>query len=475
MNATSDRLLPAEPSLRALAAELYAGVAGLPIVSPHGHVEARLFVDPATRFGSPVDLFVLPDHYVTRMLYSQGVPLEALGLGENGERDHRRIWELFCRHFYLFRGTPSGLWLELELEEVFGIRERIEPGNAARLYDRLAEMLAGPEFAPRALFERFRVEVLCTTDPAADPLDDHRALRASGWGGRVLPTFRPDAVLALDRAGWREAVRRLGQAAGMEIGDYRSFVRALERRRESFKAMGAVAADHGVLVPAAQELPPGEAETLFQRALAGESLPGDAARFGAHMLMESARMSCEDGLAMQLHPGSWRDHSREVAERFGPDRGGDIPVATEFTRNLLPLLDRYGSHPNLTLIVFTLDEATYARELAPLAGFYPALKLGPPWWFHDSLNGMRRYFDQVMETAGLYNTAGFNDDTRAFCSIPARHEVWRRAAAGWVAGLVARRIIDRRDGAEMMTALAVGLARTAYKLGSPRTERNPER
>jgi glucuronate isomerase len=474
-----DRLFPPDPATRSLARELYEPVAALPIVSPHGHVHPGLFSDPRASFGSPAELLIIPDHYVTRMLYSQGIPLEKLGIppsphlrhpspfqgeGPGVETDHRKIWRTFCANFHLFRGTPSGLWLTHELNEVFGLHEKPSAANADQLYDRLAEKLAAPEFAPRALFERFSLEVLCTTDAATDPLEHHQALRASGWQGQIRPTFRPDAVLNLDAPDWKPALAQLSAVSGLDVVDYASFIRALEQRREFFKSMGATATDHAALTPATAELTPAEAETLFQRALQGQATPAEAARFTAHMLMEMARMSCEDGLVMQLHPGSFRNHNQVDFQQFGPDKGGDIPVQTEYTRSLLPLLNKYGHDSRLTLILFTLDETAYARELAPLAGHYPAVKLGPPWWFHDSPNGMARYFDQVMETAGLDNTAGFNDDTRAFCSIPARHDVWRRMSANWVAGLVLRHRIDLDDAHEMMSALAVGLARRASRL-----------
>lgn len=461
-----DRFFSSNPTL---ARRLYEPVASLPILSPHGHVDPRLFADPQATFGSPADLFIIPDHYVTRMLYSQGISLESLLPSPNGRRagdegEHRAIWQLFCANFHLFRGTPSGVWLTHELNEVFGIDEKPSAANADRLYDLIAEKLASPEFSPRALFERFNIEVLCTTDSATDTLEHHQAIRQSGWKGNIRPTFRPDAVVNLDAPNWRQNIDQLSAVSGVDVADYASYIRALEQRRAFFKQMGATATDHAALTPAAAELTSAEAESIFQRALKGQATSADAARFTAHMLMEMARMSLEDGLVMQLHPGSLRNHNRLIFEKFGLDKGADIPIQTEYTRNLLPLLNRYGNDTRLTLIVFTLDETSYSRELAPLAGHYPALKLGPPWWFHDSLNGMARYFDQVMETAGLYNTAGFNDDTRAFCSIPARHDVWRRAAANWVASLVARHIVDMDDAQEMMTELAVGLAKRAYRL-----------
>jgi glucuronate isomerase len=356
------------------------------------------------------------------------------------------------------------VWLELELGEVFGFTRRLDGANAQEAYDQIAACLARPEFQPRRLFERFNIEVLSTTDPAWDRLEAQQSLRASDWKGDIRPCFRPDGVVNLDMQGWRANIAKLGEATGLEIDSYARFVQALEAQRAYFKSMGAVATDHAALVPRAELLPAAEAEVIFQRALLGVSERGDAERFTGHMLMEMARMSIEDGLVMQIHSGSLRNHNPQIFERFGLDKGADIPIAGEFTRNLRPLLERFGNDPRLRLILFTLDESTYARELAPLAGHYPSVLLGPPWWFHDSPNGMRRYFDQVIETTGLYNTAGFNDDTRAFPSIPARHQVWRRVSANWLAGQTLHGLITESDAAELMGELASGLARKAYRL-----------
>ncbi len=464
----ADRYFGPGDRQKALARELYEPVAGLPLICPHGHVDPRLLADPDYDFGSPVDLLIIPDHYIFRMLYSQGVALEDLGIprqdGAPVERDHRKIWQTFAEHFYLFRATPTGIWLNQELYEVFGVREKLDGATAQAIYDQIAARIAAPEFRPRRLFEQFNIEVLCTTDAATDPLDHHRAIRESGWAGCVRPTFRPDAVVNLDAEGWRANIDRLSAISGIEVTGYAAFIRALEDRRAFFKAMGARATDHAALTAQTGPLGEREADAIFGRALRGEATAEDAARFTGHMLIEMARMSVEDGLVMQLHVGSWRNHNRALFERFGRDKGADIPIRGEFTRALLPLLDAYGNDPRLTLILFTLDETTYARELAPLAGHYPAIKIGPPWWFNDSLNGMARYFDQVVETAGIYNTAGFNDDTRAYPSIPARHDVWRRASANWLAGLVLRGIVDREGAAAMMGDLAYGLAKRAYHL-----------
>lgn len=463
-----DRYFSPEPRQKEIAQQLYHQVARLPLICPHGHVDPRVFADPNYFFGSPGDLFIIPDHYVFRMLYSQGVPLEKLGIprqdGGAVEQDHRKIWQTCADYFYLFRGTPTGMWLAYELRVLFGVKQKLTSETAQSIYDQIVEKLAAPEFRPRRLYEQFNVEVLCTTDAATDPLEHHRALRASGWQGRIVPTFRPDAVVNLDVLNWRKNIDVLSQVSGIDVRDYRSFIRALENRRAHFKQMGAMATDQGVTSPYTNELSEIAVDAIFQRALSGQATADDAAQFTGHMLMEMARMSVEDGLVMQLHPGSFRNHNAALCEEFGTDKGADIPVPTEYTRNLRSLLNKYGNDTRFTLILFTLDETTYGRELAPLAGHYPSVKLGPPWWFFDSLYGMARYFDLVMETAGIYNTVGFNDDTRAFASIPARHDLWRRASVNWLAGLVARGIVDMDDAAEMARAMAYDLAKRAYKL-----------
>lgn len=443
----------------ALALQLYQSAASLPYICPHGHVDPRLFADPDYQFGSPVDLLIIPDHYIFRMLYSQGISLDALGIhGGEVEKDHRKIWQLFAEHFYLFRGTPTGIWIRDELVSVFGITDKLNGENAQKIYDMLAEKLAQPEFSPLRLFERFNIEVLATTDAATDTLEYHQKIQ----GKRIIPTFRPDAVVNLDTENWLHNIEKLSQISGIEIRNYATFIQALENRRAFFKLMGAVATDHAALTAHTEVLP--NPDAIFQKALKGQLSEDDARRFTGHMLIEMARMSLEDGLVMQLHVGSLRNHNPFIFERYGRDKGADIPIRTEFTRALKPLLDKFGNDPRLTLILFTLDETTYSRELAPLAGHYPALRLGPPWWFFDSLNGMQRFFEQVMETAGLYNTVGFNDDTRAFLSIPARHDVWRRASARWLADLVRRSILDEADAHDMMAEMAYHLARRAYKL-----------
>ncbi len=461
-----DRYFDANPVVRNVARSLYQKVAALPLVCPHGHVDPRILAEN-TPFPDPASLIVIPDHYIFRMLYSQGIPLESLGIprvdGVPVETDSRKIWQLFADYFYLFRGTPTSNWLRHELESVFGVTEPLTSRSAMRVYDAIAEKLSQPEFRPRALFERFNIEVLCTTDAATDSLDYHQQIRDSGWSGRVLPTFRPDAVVNILHPLWREQIERLGDSSGIEVNDYRTYIRAIEQRRSFFKQMGATATDHAVVTMFTGELSPEEAESLFAVALAGTASEDDAVRFTGHMLMEFARMSTDDGLVMQIHPGSNRNHNQWIYERFGPDRGCDIPRATEYTRNLVPLLNKYGNEARLRIVLFTLDEATYSRELAPLAGHYPVLRLGPPWWFFDSIEGMLRYRRAVTETAGLYNTAGFNDDTRAFLSIPARHDLCRRVDAGYLADLVTRHIIEMDEAEEMIVDLAYHLAKSTYR------------
>jgi glucuronate isomerase len=451
----------------ALGLDLYRGVAELPIVSPHGHIDVRLLADPAARLDPPGRLFVTTDHYVVRMLYSQGVPLERAGLlpRDAGEPvEDRAIWQLLADNVHLFALTPTGLWLRETLATVFGIEEPLDSASAERIYAQVEEQLAAPAFAPRALLDRFRVECLSTTDSAGSPLAGHRALLDEQPGFRIRPTFRPDAVVALDSSGWRESVTELEATVDREIGDYATFISALVDRRSAFRALGATATDHAVTGADTTRLADREASALFAQALGDTASPAEARRFEAHMLNEFARMSCDDGLVMQLHAGSLRDHNRPLAERFGRDIGGDIPVATDWTRGLRPLLEACGNDPAFGLVLFTLDESTYSRELAPLAGHYPAVSLGCPWWFHDSASGIDRFLDAVTETAGLYNLAGFVDDARALTALPARHDLWRRRTCGWLARKVEAGFLDEEHAHRLASELAYGLVRRAYRI-----------
>ncbi len=467
MTLHDDRYFDPDPVVRAIARDLYSAVRDEPLVCPHGHVDPVLFAlnEP---FEDPVDLIVLPDHYLFRMLHSQGIPLESLGLraadGAPVEKDRRRIWQVFADNFHLFAGTPTGMWLSHELAEVFGVTGKLDSTTGQQIYDEIDVQLKKPEFLPRGLFERFNIAVLTTTDRATDRLEHHQTIRGSGWGGRVIPCFRPDEVIDIAGATWRASIDLLAEVSGVAIGSYRDFVRALEQRREFFRTMGALSTDQGVRSPLTHELSPAEADALFARALRGEASADDGRAFSAHMLVEMARMSIDDGLVMQIHPGSFRNHNDSLFERFGPDKGADIPMGTEFTRNLHVLLNKFGNDSRFSLIVFTLDESAYSRELAPLAGHYPALKLGPPWWFHDSVEGMVRYREATTGTAGIYNTVGFNDDTRSLPSIPARHDLSRRVDANWLARLCASHVIDKSEAENMIGELASGLAKRAYKL-----------
>src|ERR1700722_8720629 len=462
----ANRLFPADGEARSVAARLYETVRDLPIISPHGHTDPRWFAfnEP---FPNPTALFIQPDHYIFRMLYSQGVSLESLGIPQLDGKEHadpREVWRIFARHYYLFRGTPTRLWLDYAFENQFGLKERLNGDNADEYYDQIAKALETPEYRPRALFEKFNIEVLATTDSPLDSLEYHQAIRDSGWKGRVLPTFRPDAVIDAEYAGLLDNIERLGAITGENIGTYKGYLNALRSRRAFFKSMGATATDHGHLTAMTADLDPATAESLYARILSGRSNPQEQEIFQAQMLTEMAGMSVEDGLTMQLHPGSVRNHNRSLYAKFGRDKGADIPSATEYARNLRPLLSKYGNDPRLTFILFTLDETSYSRELAPLAGHYPALYLGPPWWFHDSPEGMMRFREQATETAGFYNTVGFNDDTRAFLSIPARHDVARRVDCAFLGRLVAEHRLDEDEAFDLIHQLTVGLVRKAYKL-----------
>jgi glucuronate isomerase len=460
-----DRCFSPEARQRDVARSLFDAVEHLPLVCPHGHVPPRLLAEDAP-LGDPASMLVVPDHYVVRMLYSQGVAMEDLGIprrdGGPGERDPRAIWRRFCEHFHLFAGTPTGLWLKQELIDIFEVDQRPSAETADALFDHLTERLSRPEYRPRALYQRLGVEVLCTTDAATDGLGRHQQLQREGYA--VRPTFRPDAVIDPTRDDWRSSLELLGQRSGIEIADYDGFLRALEARRSAFRQAGATATDHASFTAEVRWLDAGSAAATFDRLLSGRADALDRGRFATHMLAEMARMSADDGLVMQLHVGSLRDHHEGLYERFGRDVGADIPVATDWTRALRPLLNRLGADPGFTLVVFTLDESTYGRELAPLAGHYPALRLGAPWWFFDSVLGMERYLDAVVETAGIFNLAGFNDDTRAFPSIRARHDVWRRVSCNWLAGRVVRGLIDEDVAPSLARALAYDQAKSTYRL-----------
>ena len=462
-----DLLFPGDERTRAVARNLYTEVKGLPIVSPHGHTEPRWYAldEP---FPDPAQLLIVPDHYVFRMLFSQGVKLEDLGVptldGSPFETDGRTIWRRFCENYHLFRGTPTRLWFDYTLSNLFGVDELPSAGNSDRLYDRIGECLARPAYRPRALYERFNIEVISTTDGALDPLAWHAKIRESGWKGRVVPAYRPDAVVDPDFEGFSANLDRLGEITGADTGSWSGYLDAHRARRAYFKEFGATSSDHGHATADTANLAKAEAAALFDKVRSGKADASERRLFRAQMLTEMAKMSLDDGLVLQIHPGSFRNHAPAVMAKFGRDKGFDIPTRTDYVTALKPLLDAVGLERDLTVILFTLDETSYARELAPLAGVYPALKLGPAWWFHDSPEGMRRFREMTTETAGFYNTVGFNDDTRAFPSIPARHDIARRVDCAFLARLVAEHRLREDEAYELARELAYGLAKKAYRL-----------
>jgi glucuronate isomerase len=458
-----DRLFPAEESARKIARALYATIKNLPIISPHGHTQASWFAQN-TPFPDPATLFVQPDHYVFRMLYSQGVSMDELGIGQAKIADPRKVWRLFASHYYLFRGTPTRIWLDYAFQEQFGLTERLSEKTADLYYDAIDAKLRTPEFLPRALYERFNIEVLSTTDSPTDSLDAIKAIRASGWKGRVIPAFRPDPVVDPDFIGFKELIPKLGEQTEENTSKWSGYLNALRKARARFKELGCTSTDHGHPTARTADLPASEAEALFGKVIGGKASSEEKELFRAQMLTEMAQMSLEDGLVMQIHPGAVRNHNRKVLEKYGRDMGADIPSPTDFVHALRPLLNKVGNEKNLTIILFMLDESTISRELAPLAGHYPCLRLGPPWWFHDSPEGMMRFRQQATESAGFYNTVGFNDDTRAFLSIPARHDVARRIDCAFLGNLVAQHRLNEDEAFEVAHDLTYGLVKKAYRL-----------
>jgi glucuronate isomerase len=468
MRLDPDRLLPSDPATRAIARRLYERVAGLAIISPHGHVDAALLADNQA-FADPAELLIRRDHYVTRLIHAAGVPLEQLGVSERAGGSvgvsPREVWRTFCEHWYLFAGTASGYWLTAGLVELFGIDLDPCAENSDRLFDTIQEALASPEFRPRALFERFAIEVLATTDDPLDDLGAHAALAADpSFAGRVIPTFRPDAYLQPLAPGWADRVARLTESSGSGASSYGGYLDALADRRRYFVAHGAVSADHAMVQPLSVELSQSDAAALFARGLAGELSAAEAAVFSGHMLTEMARMSVEDGLVMTLHPGVYRNHSSDAFARFGPDTGHDIPLATSYVEELRPLLERYGENPDFHLVLFTVDETTFSREIAPLAGFYPSVYIGAPWWFLDAPDAILRFRAAVTETAGFYRGAGFVDDTRAFLSIPARHDTSRRLDSAYLARLVREGRLELEAAERIAVDLVDTLPRKVFKL-----------
>ena len=461
-----DRLFPVESTARAIARRIFAETENLPIVSPHGHTDPRWYAQDEA-FPDPATLFVVPDHYIFRMLYSQGFRLQDLGVGRKtpmSPDEARTVWRLFASNYQLFVGTPTRLWLDHSFETLFGFDKRLSSGNADSYYDAIADRLQTPEFRPRALFQRFNIEVIATTESPLDPLASHEAIRASGWNGRVVTAYRPDPVVDPEFFGFRANIDAFGAITGCDTLNWQGYLDAHRKRRAFFKGYGATSTDHGHPSARTADLPKAEAEALFAKVISGSFTSDEAELFRGQMLTEMAAMSLDDGLVMQIHPGSSRNHNRQIFEHFGRDMGADIPTRTDYVHALKPLLDRFGNEAELTIILFTLDETSYSRELAPLAGHYPCLKLGPPWWFFDSPDGMMRFRELATETAGFYNTVGFNDDTRAYLSIPARHDVARRVDAAYLGNMVAAHRIDEDEARDIAVKLAYTLAKEAYRL-----------
>lgn len=467
------RLFPADPTTRAITQSLYDDIKNLPIVSPHGHTDPLWFAENQA-FSDPSSLLIKPDHYVFRMLCSQGIRLEDLGVetcdGSAVESDPRRIWQVLANHWTLFRGTPSRMWLDHVFAEVFGIDEVLNPDTVNAIYDHIDAKLRTPEFLPRALFERFNIEVIATTESPLNGMQHHLKLADDPWQvnalgrKRVVTAYRPDPVVDPEFDGFVGNLEKFGAMTGEDTFTWNGYLQAHRIRRADFKKLGATSTDHGHPSARTADLNDAEIQKLFAIVRSGQASAADAELFRAQMLTEMAQMSIEDGLVMQIHPGSWRNHSATMLARFGRDKGFDIPRGTEYTAALKPLLDKLGMDPRLSIILFTLDETSYSRELAPLAGVYPSLKLGPAWWFFDAPEGMRRFRELTTETAGFANTVGFNDDTRAFLSIPARHDVARRVDCAYLARLVAEHRVTEQEAHDLAHDLAYRLAKRAYKL-----------
>lgn len=460
------RLLPADPGVREIALRLYEAVRDRPIISPHGHVNPQLLVDNQP-FVDPTSLLLQPDHYVTRLLHASGVSLTDLGVAEGPlpEPRARQAWRLLCANWSVFRGTPVRYWFDSEFGDIFGITQRPSAANADDLYDQIAAKLAEPAFRPRALLDQFGIAIMATTDDPADDLAAHRAIAQDPtFTTRVIPTFRPDRYLEPAAAGWADAVKGLGAAAQVDVGDYHGYITALQERRRYFIAHGATSADHSHRDAITEPLDPADAQRIYHLAINNQATDEEATAFRRHMLLEMARMSCDDGLVMTLHPAVYRNHHPATFTRYGADTGHDIPIAVEFTRALQPLLERYGTHPNLHLVLFTLDADVYSREIGPLAGFYPTVYAGVPWWFLDNPSEIRTFQHSVTEIAGLSRLSGFIDDTRAFCSIPARHDMSRRLDAGFLAGLVAEHRLDEDEALDSLTGLVTDQPRKVFKL-----------
>jgi glucuronate isomerase len=456
-------LFPADPATRGIARDLYDSVANAPIISPHGHVSPSLLIDDEP-FSDPTDLLITHDHYVTRVLHSAGFSLDELGVGQGVSADPRAVWRILAENWHRYAGTATGYWLTREFATLFGITDDLSAETADSTYDQIAATLLEPDFRPRALFERFGIEVLATTDDPLDALAGHAALAADPtFHGRVLPTFRPDLYLDPETPDFSSHVERLLTTTSRKA-TFPGYLAALADRRAYFIERGAVSADHGVLEPFTTDLDPADAERMFQAALRGQLTPDETRIFRGHMLLQMAAMSVDDGLVMTVHAGVRRNHHTLTFESRGADTGHDIPVRTEFTENLRPLLQRYGTAKDFHLVLFAVDETVYSREIAPLAGFYPSVYVGAPWWFLDAPDAMSRWRSAVTETAGFYRSSGFIDDTRAYCSIPVRHDTARRADSSFLARLVTEGRLSLRTAERISLDMVDTIPREVFKL-----------
>lgn len=460
MSMNSSKILPNDPQTKVLATRLYELIADLPIISPHGHVDPELLAKNEP-FGNPTELFILKDHYVTRLLHSVGVDLSDIYKSS----DPRKVWSIFYENYHVFSGTSSGYWFEETLRSIFAIKDLPSTENANRHYDLIASNLLEPAFLPKALAKRFNIEILATTDDPIDNLEYHREIsKDSSFETKVVPTFRPDRYLDPRSIGWKENIEKLLAVVNLKENNYKNFISALEDRRQYFKQHGAFSSDHGVFEPYTCILDEKVASEIYQSALIGTASENELRDFAGHMLVEMARMATVDGLVMTIHAGVVRNHHEDTLKAFGPDTGHDLPVTCEWVQNLRPLLNAYGLSKNLKVVLFSLDETNWSREIAPLASFYPSVFIGAPWWFLDAPEAIQRFRASTVDIAGFYKGSGFIDDTRAFLSIPARHDLARRSDSAYLAKMVSEGRITFEQALKISVDLVTTIPRKAFNL-----------
>ena len=464
MTHNRNALLPADERLRELARDLYEDVADAPIISPHGHVDPALLLRDEP-FPDPAELLLTRDHYITRLLFASGASFADFGRDpQQASAPARGLARARLELAPLRRHRERILARVRARDAVPRARTNCRRRTPMRYTTASWPCSTSREFRPRALFTQFGIEVLATTDDPLDDLEVHRLLagepgahrsRAADLPPRRLPRPRRCGLLGSRADSARD--HRTGR-------DIRRLPRALEDRRAHFVSRGAVSADHGVYEPFTAELSSADAERLFRGAREGVLDPDAQRLFRGHMLFQMARMSVDDGLVMTVHPGVRRNHHTALFDRFGPDAGHDIPVRVEYTENLRPLLNAFGTAPGFHLVLFAIDETVYSREVAPLAGFYPSVYIGAPWWFLDAPDAALRFRSAVTETAGFYRSSGFIDDTRAFLSIPARHDMSRRMDASFLARLVAEERVSMPTARRIARDLVDAIPREVFKL-----------